>query len=105
MMEAVQLMQSTQKVLVSRRDEDGSRIERELEPEELVPGDIIYLEAGARIPADVRIMHCTDGMEVDNSALTGESMPEPRVPKPEKPSCAAPEARNLAFFGTSIMKG
>jgi sodium/potassium-transporting ATPase subunit alpha len=105
MMEAVQLMQSTQKVLVSRRDEDGSRIERELEPEELVPGDIIYLEAGARIPADVRIMHCTDGMEVDNSALTGESMPEARLACVVDSTVPTMEARNLAFSGTTILKG
>jgi magnesium-transporting ATPase (P-type) len=44
-------------------------------------------------------------MEVDNAALTGESMPEPRKVHDEKPGTAAAEAKNLAFFGTSIMKG
>merc|ERR1719295_1855545 len=44
-------------------------------------------------------------MEVDNSALTGESMPEPRHTKTEPPSCPPTEARNLAFFGTTVLKG
>lgn len=43
----------------------------------------IHRQAGNRVPADVRILCCTDGMEVDNSALTGESMPEPRHTKTE----------------------
>ncbi len=65
----------------------------------------MFLKDGDRIPADVRILWCTDGMEVDNSALTGESMPEPRKPKTEHVSVAPPEAKNLAFFGTTILKG
>merc|ERR1719305_1127321 len=77
----------------------------DVNPVDLVPGDVIFVEAGKKLPADVRILHCTDGMEVDNSALTGESMPEPRSTKTEKAAVSPAEARNLAFFGTSIMKG
>lgn len=104
-MEAMQKMQASAAVSTVRRGSDGKRLKLELDASQLVPGDVIFLEAGMKIPADVVIVHCTDGMEVDNSALTGESMPEPRVAKPEKLGCAPPEARNLAFFGTSIMKG
>jgi P-type E1-E2 ATPase len=67
-------------------------------------GDIIFLKDGEKIPADVRILHCSDGMEVDNSALTGESMPATREAVTEK-SGQPEEARNLAFFGTMILKG
>jgi magnesium-transporting ATPase (P-type) len=105
MMESVQQMQSTQEVRVVRRDGNGARVDLELDPELLVPGDIIYLEAGLRVPADVRILHCTDGMEVDNSALTGESMPEPRVPCIEEETQRIMEARNVAFSGTTVLKG
>eukprot|EP00435_Cladocopium_sp_Y103_P066483 s61_g28.t1 len=80
----------------------GRRVDLELDPLSLVPGDIIFLQAGDRIPADVRILHCTDGTEVDNSALTGESIPEPRHNKTEPVTCP-PEARNLAF-GTTVLK-
>lgn len=104
-MEAMQKMSSAAPVTVVRRQANGGRYQGEMETTLLVPGDIVFLEAGMKVPADVRIVWCTDGMEVDNSALTGESMPEPRVTKPEKNTVSPPEARNLAFFGTSIMKG
>jgi len=103
-MEAMQKMQAAAAVTTVRRDSRGNRLDLEIDPVNLVPGDVIFLESGARIPADIRILHCTDGMEVDNSALTGESMPEPRHSKVEK-ECAPTEARNLAFFGTTVLKG
>eukprot|EP00913_Durusdinium_trenchii_P010668 g10008.t1 len=102
-MEAMQKLQAASKVPTVRMDH-GRRVDLELDPVNLVPGDIIFLQAGDRIPADVRILHCTDGTEVDNSALTGESMPEPRHNKTEPVTCPPPEARNLAFFGTTVLK-
>mmetsp|Transcript_111160 Transcript_111160/g.278316 ORF Transcript_111160/g.278316 Transcript_111160/m.278316 type:complete len:1085 (-) Transcript_111160:78-3332(-) len=104
-MEAMQKMQGDKPVPSVRMDRNGNRIENGIDAVNLVPGDIIFLEAGDRVPADVRVMYCTDGMEVDNSALTGESMPEPRNVATEKPATPAPEARNLAFFGTTVLKG
>jgi len=103
-MEAMQKLQAAAKVPAVRIDK-GRRVDLEVDPLHLVPGDIIFLQAGDRIPADVRILHCTDGTEVDNSALTGESMPEPRHTKTEPVTCPPPEARNLAFFGTTVLKG
>jgi sodium/potassium-transporting ATPase subunit alpha len=104
-MEAMQNMQASSDVKTVRRTAKGERKDLELQPADLVPGDVIFLESGNKVPADVRILWCTDGMEVDNSALTGESLPEPRATKAEKGSCPPTEARNLSFFGTSIMKG
>jgi magnesium-transporting ATPase (P-type) len=104
MMDAVSNMQSTQDVRVVRRDSMGRRLDLELNPELLVPGDILFLEAGMRVPADVRILHCTDGAEVDNSALTGESMPEARVACIER-DIPIMEARNVAFCATTVLKG
>jgi len=52
------------------RDGDAQR----LETDRLVPGDIILLEAGDLVPADARILDC-GGLKVDESALTGESVP------------------------------
>jgi len=104
-MASLQKMQAANKVPVVRIDKHGQRLECDIDPVNLVPGDILFLEAGNRIPADVRILYCTDGMEVDNSALTGESMPEPRNTKTEPVTCSPTEARNLAFFGTTVLKG
>jgi magnesium-transporting ATPase (P-type) len=104
-MEAMQKMQASAPVPIVRRNHQGQQVRSEIDSVDLVPGDIVFLTAGNKIPADVRIIYCTDGMEVDNAALTGESMPEPRVVQDEKPGIAPGEAKNLAFFGTSIMKG
>eukprot|EP01083_Nonionella_stella_P150092 477607_1 len=45
---------------------------------DLVPGDLIQLKAGDKLPADVRIITCSKDCQVDNSALTGESEPQDR---------------------------
>eukprot|EP00929_Paragymnodinium_shiwhaense_P079800 TRINITY_DN4159_c1_g3_i1.p1 TRINITY_DN4159_c1_g3~~TRINITY_DN4159_c1_g3_i1.p1 ORF type:complete len:1100 (+),score=208.71 TRINITY_DN4159_c1_g3_i1:139-3438(+) len=104
-MQELQQLQGAEKVRTVRRTMGHERRDVEVDPEGLVVGDVIFLQAGQRVPADVRILWCTDGMEVDNSALTGESMPEPRTGKPEKEALQATEARCLAFFGTTVLKG
>lgn len=104
LMESIQGMQASDKIRGVRRAGDGTRLDIALDPVDLVPGDIVFLEAGQRVPADVRILHCTDGMEVDNSALTGESLPEVRTANIDADVLPA-QARNLAFCGTTILKG
>src|SRR5690348_865834 len=70
----------------------------------LVPGDLIRLAAGDRVPADARLLEARD-LHVQQSALTGESAPE------EKDACELPqgpmnaEARHLVFLGTSVIAG
>jgi len=75
----------------------------ELEPVQLVPGDICELTLGMALPADLRIVDCTPDMEVDNSSLTGESEPQRREWKPSDETPA--ESSNLCFFGTLIVNG
>jgi sodium/potassium-transporting ATPase subunit alpha len=76
--------------------------EFEILAETLVPGDIVFVKAGDRIPADLRILEATD-FKVDNSSLTGESDAQTRTTEnlQENPM----EATNLAFFGTNAAKG
>jgi len=69
----------------------------------LVPGDLVTVVGGDLIPADMRILRCSDNMQVDNASLTGESEPQKR-----KPKCThddALETQNLAFFGTQVPEG
>lgn len=71
---------------------------------ELVPGDIIYLESGETVPADIRILSC-ESLKVDESALTGESVPVQKNAYILKESLILQEQKNMLFLGTSITNG
>ncbi|MGC5326059.1 HAD-IC family P-type ATPase [Brevibacillus sp. SYSU BS000544] len=78
--------------------------EKELSATELVPGDIVVLEAGDRIPADIRLI--TDySLEVNEAALTGESLAI------QKRTCINPietslaERSNMLYMGTNVTRG
>ncbi|WP_139492039.1 calcium-translocating P-type ATPase, SERCA-type [Brevibacillus dissolubilis] len=75
----------------------------------LVPGDIVLLEAGDRVPADLRILSASR-LEVEESALTGESVPVSKTEKvitPKNPMDRIPlgDQKNLAFMGTMVTGG
>lgn len=71
---------------------------------ELVPGDIIYLESGETVPADIRIFLC-ENLKVDESALTGESVPVQKTADILKGNLILQEQKNMLFLGTSITNG
>ena len=71
---------------------------------ELVPGDIIYLESGETVPADIRILSC-ESLKVDESALTGESVPVQKNSEVLKNNLILQEQKNMLFLGTSITNG
>ncbi|MGD0611625.1 MAG: cation-translocating P-type ATPase [Anaerolineales bacterium] len=72
---------------------------------DLVPGDIVFLEAGNHIPADLRLLEAVN-LEIDESALTGESLPVHKNAsmKLEK-DIPVGDWRNTAFMGTTITYG
>lgn len=71
---------------------------------ELVPGDIIYLESGETVPADIRILSC-ESLKVDESALTGESIPVQKNANILKENLILQEQKNILFLGTNITNG
>lgn len=75
----------------------------EIEAEYLVPGDLIDVKFGDKLPADVRVIECSTNLQVDNSALTGESEPQNRNAKQSEDEVM--EAKNMMFFGTMCVKG
>ncbi|KAM3146830.1 hypothetical protein pb186bvf_000984 [Paramecium bursaria] len=77
--------------------------QQRLPAKDLVVGDIVVVELGKRIPADIRILE-SHGMKVDNSSLTGESLLLPRTHECTHPDNPL-ETRNLAFFGTLCKEG
>ncbi len=76
-----------------------------LSTEELVPGDIILLEAGDRVPADARLLECS-ALSADESALTGESLPVEKKAEALLPEDAAAADRvNMVLSSTVITGG
>ena len=71
--------------------------------EDLVPGDIVLLEPGERVPADCRLIDAF-GVRVDDAAITGESLPRARVAT--RVDGGDPiHARNIVLAGTSLVSG
>jgi len=82
---------------------DGER--RVIAARELVPGDVVLLEEGGRVPADLRLFYAKD-VSADEAALTGESIPARKTVEPiPKLDLAPADQRCMAFSGTFITHG
>ncbi len=78
---------------------------REIPAEEVVPGDVIWLESGNRVPADLRLLTAR-GLEIDESLLTGESLPVTKDPFWQGPENAPVGDRaNMSFAGSIVTRG
>ncbi|MFH1072747.1 MAG: calcium-translocating P-type ATPase, SERCA-type [Nanoarchaeota archaeon] len=78
---------------------------REIAAKELVPGDIIVLEEGDKVPADIRLIESNE-LQVDQSALTGESVPQRKsIEAMNKEEVSIADMNNIVFMGTVITKG
>lgn len=78
---------------------------QEIPASELVPGDIIYFEAGDRIPADIRLFEAK-GVYIEESALTGESVPvQKEVLEIMNEDVSLGDRFNMAFMGTLVTRG
>ena len=72
---------------------------------EVVPGDIIILQEGEKVPADARIITATN-LKIDEAALTGESEPVHKIADTlERDSLPTAEQKNMIFKGTHILAG
>ncbi|MDD2622488.1 MAG: HAD-IC family P-type ATPase [Bacteroidales bacterium] len=76
----------------------------ELPSENLVPGDIVLLESGMKVPADLRLLEVS-GLEIDESFLTGESITAKKQTKLLQETLGIAERTNMAFAGATVMKG
>ncbi|MFN8204383.1 MAG: HAD-IC family P-type ATPase [Solirubrobacteraceae bacterium] len=70
----------------------------------LVVGDVVLLEAGAKAPADCRILHATS-LEADESLLTGESVTAGKSARPVDPHAGAADRSNMLHMGTVVTRG
>jgi len=89
-------------VSVSKVLRDNSVIE--IASEQIVPGDILLVEAGDIVPADGRIFELNQ-LEADESALTGESLPVNKILQALEKNVGIADQANMIFKGTAIVKG
>jgi len=78
--------------------------EREIDAEEIVPGDIIRLAQGDRVPADARVIFVND-FQVDEAVLTGESLPVSKSVEVSPESSVLADQDSMIFAGTLITQG
>ncbi|XP_033341724.2 sodium/potassium-transporting ATPase subunit alpha [Megalopta genalis] len=97
------IMESFQEMVPQRATvlRDGEK--RELCVAELVAGDIVLIETGDRVPADIRILEC-QGLKVDNASITGESTPLLKTASATATTSVL-EAKNMIFFSTNVVEG
>lgn len=81
---------------------DGHR--SELAAEELVPGDIVFLASGDKVPADLRLIEARN-LRIDESMLTGESMPAEKGLAPVAAEAPIGDRRCMAYSGTLVTYG
>jgi Ca2+-transporting ATPase len=89
----------SQSALVVR---DGA--EAEIDAAEVVPGDVLLVQAGDRVAADARIV-ATNGLDVDESALTGESLPAAKTARPVPEQAPLAERASMLYAGTGVTRG
>ena len=103
--QAERSMQALQKLLKIGASVVRDGEVRDIDAEELVPGDIVWLESGDRVPADLRLLGAK-GLEVDESLLTGESFAVIKEPAWQgSETTALADRRNMVFAGSMIVHG
>ena len=77
----------------------------EINAEMVVPGDVVWLESGNRVPADIRLL-TTSGLELDESLLTGESLPVVKDPSWRgELNTSISDRLNMAYAGSIVTRG
>jgi magnesium-transporting ATPase (P-type) len=81
---------------------DGKRCE--IDAAQLVPGDVVWLESGARVPADLRLWQ-VNNLRIDEAALTGESVPVDKDTEAVPEATALGDRSGMAYAGTVVTQG
>lgn len=81
----------------------NGRVE-EIDASDIVPGDIVLLEEGQKVPADVRLIQ-VKSLQINEASLTGESLPVSKNEKDIRGSVSLGDQKNMAFAGTFVTQG
>ena len=102
--QAGEAIEALKKMLVQRAVVIRDGEQQEIDASGVVPGDIVLLEMGERVPADLSIIEATS-LQVDEAALTGESAPVDKAPGRLPPATGLAERSNMTFAGTTVVNG
>ncbi|MEW6765384.1 MAG: cation-transporting P-type ATPase [Pseudomonadota bacterium] len=101
---AEEALEAVRNMLASRATvvREGERLE--IDATELVPGDIVLLESGGRVPADLRLLKVKN-LRLNEAPLTGESVPVEKSTEPLEPTAAVGDRTNIAHSGCVVTYG
>ena len=102
--QAEKALEGLRKMLTSDADVFRDGRPATVPADELVPGDVVRLSAGDKIPADVRLLHVSD-LRVDESPLTGESEPVEKQTDPVAADAGVGDRTSMGFSGTLVVAG
>ncbi|WP_229702300.1 cation-transporting P-type ATPase [Bowmanella pacifica] len=101
---AEQAMQSIRQLLAPKAAVIRAGIRQHIQASQLVPGDVVLLEAGDKVPADLRLFRC-HGLQIQEAALTGESVPVEKQTQAVDAMAALGDRTCMAFSGTLVTNG
>lgn len=103
-LQALKIMAAPEAEVIRNCLETRRCLEMRVKTREIVPGDIIDLEAGDKVPADSRIFESIN-LEIDESMLTGESIPVKKTINSLKEDMPVADRTNMAFSGAIVTRG
>jgi len=102
---AEQGVRALKKMLIPRARVLRNGKEKETNSEELVPGDVVILASGTKVPADLRLIK-TYELKIEEAMLTGESIPaEKSTSAISEDNLTSGDQKNMAFMGTIVLTG
>ena len=101
---ASRIMSGLKNFLVANVNVIRNKIPVDIVTEEIVPGDIILLEEGMKIPADARVIEA-HALAIDEAMLTGESVPAEKVAEKVAENSALGDRVDMVFSGTTVVRG
>ncbi|MEM5777663.1 MAG: cation-transporting P-type ATPase [Candidatus Aenigmatarchaeota archaeon] len=101
---AEKIVKQLKKMTLPRVKVIRDRKQIEISSDDLVPGDIIVLIAGDKVPADARLIE-THSLEVDESLLTGESIPVKKIHEVIKDNVELADRINMIYSGSTVTHG
>lgn len=101
---AEQIMASLHKLVQSPAKVIREGKTQEIPQQQLVPGDIVVLDEGDKIPADLRIIEAFN-LKTNDVSLTGESMPQEKNSNPINEELTLADRDNMAYLGTNVASG